>query len=226
MRSAGGVRGKPLFLAHRGDWTRAVENSLDAFAAAAHHPGIDGIEFDVRAAGDGTPVVIHDADLRRVQGDPRRVADLSATDLEQLGVPTLATVLQRLPRAFFLDIEFKEDVGAAVVSVLTGVRGDPPPNVVVSSFLPDALSSVRTLAPGWPSWLIHEHLDRDVIEQARSLGCRGIAAEWPSLTGPLIGLAREEGLELMTWTVPDLPVLRGILRLGLDAICLDPPALP
>ena len=69
---------RPLILAHRGDWTRAAENSLDAFSAAAARPGVDGVEFDVRAARDGTPVVIHDVNLLRVQGVAGRVSRLTA----------------------------------------------------------------------------------------------------------------------------------------------------
>src|SRR4029079_15624719 len=98
----------PLILAHRGDWSRADENSLDAFAAALRRPGVDGVEFDVRGAGDGTPVVIHDATLGRLRGVRRRVRDLSVGQLRELGVRTLAEILEALPAPFFLDIELKE----------------------------------------------------------------------------------------------------------------------
>ena len=57
-----------LLLAHRGDHRRAPENTLAAFAAALAHPGVDGLELDVRASADGVAVVIHDASLARVQG--------------------------------------------------------------------------------------------------------------------------------------------------------------
>ena len=172
------------------------------------------------------PVVIHDADLVRVQGVNRRVAELPATDLEEHGVPAFATVLETLPPGFFLDVELKEDVVAQVVQLLVRLRGDPPGNTVISSFLPAALSRVRAAAPSWPTWLLHERLDPVVIEQARMLGCRGIAAEWPALSASTIGLTRAAGLELMTWTLPNRAVRDEVLLLGLDAVCVDPEALP
>ena len=53
----------------------APENSLAAFAAACE-AGY-GIELDVQLTLDGQVVVVHDADLLRVAGDPRRIEDLT-----------------------------------------------------------------------------------------------------------------------------------------------------
>lgn len=57
----------------------APENSLAAFAAAAE-AGF-GIELDVQLTRDGKVVVIHDDDLLRVAGDPRRVEELTYDEL-------------------------------------------------------------------------------------------------------------------------------------------------
>ena len=48
--------------------------------------GADGIEFDVRLARDGVPVVIHDATLERTGMIVGRVADLSSAVLQQVDV--------------------------------------------------------------------------------------------------------------------------------------------
>ena len=224
--SVPGPRRGPLVLAHRGDWTNAAENSLEAFIAAAHRPGVDGIEFDVRAAADGTPVVIHDADLRRVQGVDRDVAGLTAPELAALGVPDLAALLGVLPRSFVVDVELKENVAGRVVEVLAEGRGDPPRSAVISSFLTDALAAVHGLAPGWPTWLLRDRLDRTVVETAVALGCRGVAIEWPALTQPMVTIVREAGLELMAWTMADPAALEAVMAFSPDAICLDPSTLP
>jgi len=213
-----------LILAHRGDWTDAPENSLAAFAAAATRPGIDGTEFDVRLGRDGTPVVNHDGDLQRVQGIGRRVRDLTGLELAALGVPTLASVLEVLPEPSFLDVELKEDVASEVVPLLARVRGDPPRRVVISSFRPGAIASVRRIAPGWPTWLIHLELDERVVGTARSLGCVGIAAEWRALDATSIGLVRATGLQLAAWTVEDRETLERVRRLDVDVVCVDPGA--
>jgi glycerophosphoryl diester phosphodiesterase len=48
--------------------------------------GADGIEFDVRLSRDGVPVVIHDADLRRVGARVDRVSSLTAAELGQCDI--------------------------------------------------------------------------------------------------------------------------------------------
>lgn len=216
----------PLVLAHRGDWSAAPENSLGAFVAAAERRGVDGVEFDVRAAADGTPVVIHDANLLRVQGIARRVDELTPLELRARGVPDLETVLDALAEPRFLDVELKEDVGTQVIPLLAGARGDPPRRTVVSSFLPDVIVGVLRLAPGWPCWLISERLDEQVIRVAQEAGCQGIAAEWPALNERTVRLVRHAGLQLATWTVSDPLTLEQVVGLGPDAVCVDPPALP
>lgn len=221
-----GPKAPPLILAHRGDWTSAAENSLEAFAAAAARPGVDGVEFDVRAARDGTPVVIHDFNLLRVQGVAGRVSKLTTAELRTLGVPDLASVLAVLPEPCFLDVELKEDVAELVVPVLAHARGSPPHRTVVSSFLGGALGTLARVAPDWPSWLLTRRLGKGEVATALAMGCKGLAVEWPALRPATADLVRAAGLELATWTVADQATLDGVIGLGVDAICVDPPALP
>src|SRR5258705_339737 len=77
---------------------RAPENTTPALLAAPDGRGCDGVEFDVRASRDGVPVLCHDETLERVWGRPERVDQLRADALEAIGLPTLAEVLERLPR--------------------------------------------------------------------------------------------------------------------------------
>lgn len=60
----------------------APENSLAAFAAACE-AGY-GIELDLQLTLDGQVVVVHDADLMRVAGDPRRIEDLTYDELTRI----------------------------------------------------------------------------------------------------------------------------------------------
>jgi glycerophosphoryl diester phosphodiesterase len=75
----------PLIIGHRGAAAVAPENTLVSFSRAVE-AGADGIEFDVRLARDGVPVIIHDETLQRTALRPNRVADLSATELQQVDV--------------------------------------------------------------------------------------------------------------------------------------------
>ncbi|RSX50999.1 glycerophosphodiester phosphodiesterase [Bifidobacterium goeldii] len=60
----------------------APENSLAAFAAACE-AGY-GIELDLQLTRDGQVVVVHDEDLLRVAGDPRKIADLTYDELTRI----------------------------------------------------------------------------------------------------------------------------------------------
>lgn len=78
---------KPLIIAHRGASALAPENTRAAFRRAVDDQA-DGIEFDVRLAKDGVPIVIHDANLRRLARIETRVADLTAEELSRIDVGT------------------------------------------------------------------------------------------------------------------------------------------
>jgi glycerophosphoryl diester phosphodiesterase len=214
-----------LVLGHRGDARRAPENSIDALLAALAVPGCDGVELDVRAARDGTPVLSHDPTLRRVHGRGERVRSLSTGALAALGVPTLREALQALPPRAFVDVELKEDVGVAAVAVLRAVRGPDLANAVISSFDEATLLTVRRLAPGWPTWINVDRLDDAAVKRAVEIGCRGIAAGHRSITSETAAAARAVGLEVAAWTVRRPGTLRRLASLGVVAACAEGAAL-
>jgi glycerophosphoryl diester phosphodiesterase len=214
-----------LRLAHRGDWRRAPENTLPALLAALELPACDGLEFDVHAAVDGTPVVVHDETLERVQGSTGRVAEMTPEQLARHGVPTLEEVLAAVPRRAFLDVELKGNPGRAAVDVLTAGRGPGLERAVVSSFEPETLERVGRLAPAWPRWLNVEDLEPATIELAVRIGCRGVSADWRAIDARSMATAREAELEVAAWTVRRRPTYRRLERLGVVAICVEAAAL-
>jgi glycerophosphoryl diester phosphodiesterase len=193
--------------------------------SALEPPACDGLEFDVRASRDGIPVLYHDATLTRVHGRPGAVADLSTSELDALGVPTLAAVLQAVPRRAFLDIELKVELGRTLIEVLAAGRGPALSNAVISSFDERAVRRVRELAPRWPTWLNAVDLSPATIDRAIGLGCGGISVEWHAIDGPRVSQAHLAGLEVAAWTVVRRPTRARLARLGLVAICVDGAAL-
>jgi glycerophosphoryl diester phosphodiesterase len=214
-----------LRLAHRGDWRRAPENTIAAFRAALAIPGCDGIELDVQAARDGTPIVIHDDTLERIQGRPGRVDALAVTDLADAGVPTLAEVLETLPRHAFLDVELKANVAPAAVAVLAGARGATLGRGVVSSFDPGILDRVARLAPSWPRWLNSVDLDPARIATAVELGCTAVATEWHAIDRAAVARAGAAGLAVAAWTVRRRSTFDRLAGLGVIAVCAEASAL-
>ena len=214
-----------LRLAHRGDWRAGPENSLAAFRAALDNRACDGLEFDVRGTKDGTPIVLHDETLERVQGRPDRPEDLTVAELASLGVPTLAAVMELAGPAPFLDIELKGARVPAVIEVIEGARGPSLDRTVVSSFEVETLAWFRQRRPEWPLWLNTLEVTGDTIRAALSLGCRGLSVEWPALSPLVMASATAAGLEVATWTVRRRPTADRLERLGVVAICVEAAAL-
>jgi len=214
-----------LRLAHRGDWRRGPENSLAAFHAALAVPGCDGLEFDVRMSRDDMAVCYHDDTLKRVHGIDRRVADLTADELETSGVPTLQTVLEQIPRRAFLDIELKVVPTRSTFETLIGGRGPGLERAVVSSFDLVALRRMAGWAPTWALWLNARSADPATIELASEVGCRGMAIEWHALDAGSVARCRAAGMEVAGWTVRRRPTFRRLERIGVTAVCVEAAAL-
>jgi len=166
------TRPRPLIIGHRGASARAPENTLAAFELALV-AGADGIEFDIRLARDGVPVVIHDATLRRTALRDGSIAALSSTELGRIGVgawfnrrfparakigytnetiPTLQQVIEQIaPRCRALYVELKcargegQELAAAAVRVIRA--GGAIRQTIAESFTLEAIAEVKRLAP-------------------------------------------------------------------------------
>lgn len=77
----------PLIIAHRGASAIAPENTLAAFRRALVD-GVEGIECDVRLAGDNVPVVFHDPTLKRCAFEDVALSTLTSGELARVDVGT------------------------------------------------------------------------------------------------------------------------------------------
>ena len=214
-----------LRIAHRGDWRRAPENTLEAMLAALKVPACDGVEFDVQASRDGVSILLHDDDLRRVWRRPERASDLSAAELAAIGVPRLETVLAAIPERAFLDIELKADPPPDFIEIVDAARGRDLHNAVVSSFQPAALVAVRRARPRWPLWVNSTDLATTTVAAAVELGCVAISAEWRSVDARAIAGANAQGVEVASWTIRRRPTFDRLAALGVSAMCVEAAAL-
>jgi glycerophosphoryl diester phosphodiesterase len=213
-------------LAHRGDSRVAPENSLAALVAATRLPGIDGVELDVQLSADGVPVVIHDPDLRRVQGIDAPVHELDAAALGEYGVPRLAEVFEALPPEAFIDIDLKVEPSGALVDACIAGRGAEPERAAFDSMDPAVLLTLRELAPGWPRWLGTESLDPGIVETASAAGSQAISAEWQAIDAASARLVISAGLELAAWTITEPGLVDRLAALGVTTVFVEGTALP
>ncbi|MET0626133.1 MAG: glycerophosphodiester phosphodiesterase family protein [Pyrinomonadaceae bacterium] len=166
------IPGTRLFIiGHRGASAYAPENTRAAFKMAFDEAA-DGIEFDVRLARDGVPVVIHDATLERTALIPGAVEACTSAMLTQCRVgtwfnlrypkhaeyyfaeeriPTLAAVFESFG-SFLLYVEMKCEVAARRAALARAVveltrAHNFADRVIVKSFEHDSLAEVKRLAP-------------------------------------------------------------------------------
>ena len=179
----------------------------------------DGVEFDVRFSAEGTAVIVHDETLDRLFGVPRRVSELSVSELDGIGVSTLSEVLADMPDTTLIDLELKEQPTDAFFTTLAAARGANADGVVLSSFSPSVLRSVERHAPLWSRWLNAESAAE--AEEAVRLGCDGLSVAMDLLSDANLSRWNQAGLEVAAWTLRDVADARWASDLRLTALCVE-----
>jgi glycerophosphoryl diester phosphodiesterase len=201
-------------VAHRGDSSRAPENTIPAFRKALRE-GAVRLEVDVRFTADDVPVAMHDATVRRTTDGNGRVADLRLGDVRSLDagswfapqyagvrVPTLFQVLRfgRSRGAWFL-VELKvRPTTQQMHNFLNRLRWlGMLPRVKVTSFDAQTVLDVRAAQPGLATALIDARGFRppqDVLRYGRTY----LVHYW-SVTRARSDQWRAAGIEVRPWTV-------------------------
>jgi len=212
---------RPLVLGHLG-------NTVEAFGRC-RAAGVDGVELDVRRAGDGTLAVHHDATIDGVG----RVVDLTADSLPA-HVPTLGQVLRECA-GLVVNIEIKNlpvdpdyDPTEEIVGlVLAAVEADgEAETVIVSSFSLATIDAMHTAAPAvrtafltLPAW--------DQTRALQAAADHGHGALHPhrrSLDGDLVRAVHAAGLAIHPWGLDDATSALAAAEVGVDMIITDEPA--
>jgi glycerophosphoryl diester phosphodiesterase len=214
-------------VAHRGASAEAPENTLGAFELAAGL-GADGLELDVRRAGDGSPVVIHDATLDRTTDASGPVAARSAAELTDLGVPPLSGVFEAHP-ALPITVDVKDREAVADVADLATRTGRAGRTVLyaeggtgLSSFRdypgPRATSRRQalrfSLLDRWIRGLLPPGFPEVVHTPARH---RGVNLVTPGF----VRAVHRTDRTVQVWTVNDPERMRRLADWGVDAIVTD-----
>jgi glycerophosphoryl diester phosphodiesterase len=222
--------------AHRGASSQAPENTLAAFRAAmdAH---ADYSELDVQRTRDGQVVVLHDRDLMRMAGDPRRIGELTMTDLAGIDigakygtafrgehVPSLESVIDLVRGRMKLNVELKYNapdpgLAAAVVDILR--RRDFLEHVVITSLDAAALRQVKAIEPRLKTGLIVTGALGDVAHADADFLSLNSARATPSM----IHRAHAVGKQVHVWTVNRTEVMLRLIERGVDNIITNYPEL-
>jgi glycerophosphoryl diester phosphodiesterase len=196
---------KPLVIAHRGACWDEPENTLRAYRRAIE-VGADYVEFDVRAAPDGSLVCAHD----RVRRRP------AAT------VPTLDAALTALAGRIGLAVEIKEPaVTDRVLAALREHDVDADGILLLSSHR-KALDSARRLRADLRMVL---HLSVWRPDPRAATRYWGVGFEDRTARARVIALAQSLGLATTVYTVNEPRRMLELAELGVTGIFTDRPDL-
>jgi glycerophosphoryl diester phosphodiesterase len=220
--------------AHRGHSRAAPENTLSAVRKAIES-GADYAEVDVQQTADGVVVLLHDRDLKRVAGDPRRIENLTYDEVRKLDVgswfdpafagervPTLAEVINLSRGRIKLNIELKfygpdRRLAAEVARLVR--QQDFESECLVTSFNYDALLKVKRHNPRLRTGLIVAFALGDVSR----LDVEALSVRADSLSDEVLRAAHRRGMEVHVWTVNNATQMFELMKRRVDNILTNEP---
>lgn len=211
-------------IGHRGFSARAPENTLSALRMALD-AGADAVEWDVRVAACGTPLLIHDDTLERTTDGQGAVAEQPAESLRRLDAgawfgPSFAG--ERIPTLREALAEVAPH-GASVYSEVKACRGEEDlermartvreagleARTIFISLDFDIVDRLAALATACRmGYVVARHGQfQDALARARRLGRRGLVDLGHQLVledPDLVPRARAQGVDVAVWTVDDV----------------------
>jgi glycerophosphoryl diester phosphodiesterase len=229
-----------LRIAHRGASGDAPEHTRPAFVQALA-AGVDMIELDVQLSRDQRLVVMHDLDVARTTGGHGPVRDHTLAELQRLDagswfapqfagerVLSLDEVIAIVGTRARLNVEVKAPPAdwSPLAARLIGTLRDRGllESTVISCFEMDALAAVRAEADEARLGVLWQSPDFvPAWEWAQRLRAVSVHPHWMLVSAEVIDAAHARGLEVLTWTVNDLAVMRTLVAQGIDGIISDFP---
>lgn len=223
--------------AHRGSSSRAPENTLASIRLAIEDSA-DYAEIDVLETKDGAVVLVHDADLARVGGVPRRVIDMTLAEVQAVDVgswmdssfrdervPTLDQALELARGRIGVNIELKYFPGEQKLAdrVVEAVhRQHMEDEVVIQSLTYRGIQRVRELDP---ELKIGYLMSVEVRDPSR-LDVDFYSAHTRLISPAFVAQAHRRGRDVLAWTVQDSVLARRMATMGVDnLITSDPPPI-
>lgn len=213
-------------IGHRGAAGLGLENSKTAIEQALAH-GASAIEIDVRHCKDKKLVLCHDADLKKMADDDRKITDLNWAELKQLPLRDGSHFLLledalKLVGTVPVIIELKDDDSEE--TLVKVIDRFPKVAVTVASFKRSLLERLRKLRPDLSLYVL-EHTDSlDGILFAKRIKLQGIGLNFWLLSPIGYNRAKKAGLEIYVYTV-NHPFLAWFLHVLYPqaTICTDHP---
>lgn len=235
----------PRLIAHRGLSAHAPENTLAA-VRAAHRAGCTWVELDVQLLGDGTPVIWHDASVRRCSDGRAPLANLDLPGARRLDagawfadafagermatLPEMLELIDALGLGLNLELKVhRRRSAAALVDATLPLLLDalPTERLILSSFHSAALAHTRRFAG--PDRLalgvLFEGLPRDWQVRCKAVDAFSVHANWKRLSERAARAVHDTGYQLIGYTVNDPAAFAPQWDWGVQSAITDDPGL-
>ena len=220
---------KPLVIAHRGDSTRGLENSLEAFRFALSVPA-DMIEFDIRKSRDNYLYVIHDKETGRTADNNINIERSLSDDIARVRlkngepIPNLNDVLALVAGKVGLNIEIKSEGAGALTAahiVGTGYRG----RLMLSSFKEREIIEAKRVMPNIPVAGIFDAFAPSEVSAYREKGYPVISLSRKTVSQELISSCHSKKIEVYVWTVDKEEEAEQLISWGADGLYSNDPGM-
>ena len=219
----------PLVIAHRGDPSEALENSLEAIHHALRLPA-DMIELDIRKSRDNVLYVMHDLLTGRTAEKNINIERALSDEIGRIklkngeSIPTLTDVIKAVSGAAGLNLEIKSD-GAGLITAQYLASSDYTGYVLVSSFKEAEVMAFRQVLHALPTSLIFDVFSiRDVVKYKQQ-GHAIISLRKNTVTEKLLAACGEQGIQVYVWTVDEEDEMQKFISWGVDGIYSNKPGL-
>lgn len=229
-----------LNIAHRGFSGVYPENTMIAFEKAIE-AGCDGIELDVQLTKDGVPVIMHDEKVDRTTDGTGFVKDYTFSEIRKLNaeyryekadifceVPSLREYFELVKdKNIFTNVELKnsvvlyENLEEKVLDLID--EYNLRDRIIISSFNHLSVVKMKKMAPDMKYGFLEESIVLDAAMYAKRYGIDYLHPSWQSVTKEYCRQAKEEGIEINTWTVNDLALMKKLQGLQVHGVITNFP---
>lgn len=214
-------------IGHRGAAGVKPENTLASFRYAIER-GVDAVECDVHLTYDGQVVVMHDDTVDRTTDGTGLVAELGLATIRGLDagdgqkVPTLDELLAEVQGRCRLLCELKAD-GVETPAVEAVAARGMESDVTFISFSLGRLAEVKRRGDRLRIGAILAVPRSGDIDKAAELGVELVGIQYRRISLAAVERVRRAGIRANVWTPNELPEMRAMIALGVDAITTDRP---
>jgi glycerophosphoryl diester phosphodiesterase len=218
----------PLGFAHRGGCADAPENTIEAFKNALDE-GVNGLESDVWLTADGVAVLHHDPKVR-IGWRRRPIWATNRSDLPT-AIPSLADLFGSCGSSYQLSLDLK-DTNVVDSVVETAAAFDPSglsrlwlchPATTVLAAWRELHPEVRLVnSTGLQRMPDGPHHHAVLLAESGIDAVNLRSNEW---TGDLVEAFHRAGRLTFAWDAQTPRAIESLLRMGLDGIYSDHPAL-